>query len=153
MARLKSRVLVITILCGLLFFFCTDATRSAVGKETAKEADPYAGEVVRHKNRVAVSKAFVNAVQKNNAVVLSRAAVRQHLGKDGRVDAVELVQIDRGSSVAKMGFRSGDRIKSVNGIPLCEVEARRYEIETSNRWELLLYRHGKPRRIVIEVRE
>lgn len=139
--------------CGLVFCFCANATGSTVAKDTAKGVDPYAREVVRGKNRITVSKAFVDAVKKNHAVVLSRAAVRQRPDENGRVEAIELVQIDRGSSVAKMGFRPGDRIKSVNGMPVGELEAKRLEIEMANRWELTILRQGKPLRMVIEVRK
>lgn len=149
MTLLKGRTPTIAVLCALIFCFTIDATRSVAGKEPIKETDLYAKEVVRHKSRVTVSKAFVNAVRKNNAIVLSKAAVRQRVGKGGGLEAWELVEIDKGSSIEKMGFKSGDRIKSVNGIPVGELADRRSEIETSSSWELLVYRHGKPRKMLI----
>lgn len=153
LAQSECRKLAIAILCSLLFCFCSLTARPAAGNENVKQADPYAGEVVRLKNRVALSKGFVDAVRKNNAVVLSRIAVRQRLDRNGRVEAIELVQVDKDSAVAKMGFRPGDRIKGVNGIPVRELEAKQAEIESAKRWELAIIRQGKPRRIAIEVKD
>lgn len=149
----RVECLVFAMLCILIPTHAGAFNHKATSKQTAKQADPYLKEIARSKNKVTISREFVDAVRKNDAVVLSRAAVRQRLDKNGRVEAVELVQIDKGSSVAKMGFEPGDRIKSVNGIPLRELEARRSEIDTANRWELTIVRQGKLRRIVIEVRD
>jgi predicted metalloprotease with PDZ domain len=141
------------MVAGLLLIYTGAFTRPVVAKESSKQADPYVKEIIRQKNGVTVAGAFVDAVKKNNAIVLSRVALRQRLDKDGRLEGCELVQVDKGSSVAKMGFRSGDRLTSVNGIPVRELETKRAELEASSRWELVVLRQGKLRKIVIQVRE
>lgn len=134
--------------------WCSGACSLQVSaKEPAKEIDPYAKEITRHGNVVTVSNAFVDSVRRNSTLVLSRVAIRQRVDKNGRPEACELVEIDKGSSVARMGFKSGDRVTRVNGIPIRDLEGRRSELEGSRRWELVILRQGKPRRIVVEVRE
>lgn len=154
MVRWEAKRLLFVIVAGLLSIYTGAVSQPAVAKETAKlVADPYAKEITRQKNKIIVSRAFVNAVKKNNAIVLSKVAVRQRTDKVGRAAAWELVQVDKGSSVARMGFTPGDRLTSVNGIPVGEFESKRAELEASTRWELVVYRQGKPRMMTIEVRE
>jgi hypothetical protein len=153
LVRWEVKCLLLVAFAGLFLSFSEGVSQPVIAKETVKPADKYSKEIVRSKNKVTVSRVFVDTVEKNDAIVLSSVAVRQRVDKHGRLEAWELVEIDRGSLVAKMGFRPGDRVTSVNGIPVRALETRRTELAMSSRWELLVYRHGKPRRVVIEVRE
>lgn len=153
MVRWEVKWLLFVAIAGLFLSFSGGVSQPVIAKETVKPADKYSKEIVRNKNKVTVSRVFVDTVEKNNAIVLSNVAVRQRIDKNGKLEAWELVEIDRGSLVAKMGFRAGDRVTSVNGIPVRALETKRTELATSSRWELLVYRYGKPWRMVIEVRD
>jgi hypothetical protein len=144
------------IVCGFLLCQGSAASQPETTKEgvgARQSADLFNREIIPRKNRVLVSRTFVEAVIDNKAILLSTVALRQHTGRNGRVDSLELVQVDKGSPVAKMGFKSGDHLCKVNGIAVGDLDDKRAELEASNRWELMVLRQGKHRRIVIEVRE
>lgn len=149
----KRRRLRIVIVCGLLLGFAGAVNEAIAAKEVVTQTDPYSNEVTMNKDKVTISKGFLRAIKKDNAIILSKVAVRQRRGRDGRLDAWELVEIEKGSVVAKMGFRSGDRLKSINGIPVSEFEAKRTYLEASRRWEFSIYRRKRPQNVIVEVRD
>lgn len=150
MVQSRQEQLHLVIVVGLLVGL-TLVSQPVMAKENPQKVD--ARGVVRIHDRVTVSKAFVDAVKKNNALMFSQIAVRGRAGKDGRLETWELVEVDGKSPVAKMGFRRGDRIASVNGIPARELEGRRTELETLSQWDLLIHRRGKLRRMRIEMKD
>jgi type II secretory pathway component PulC len=132
-----------------------DPAKQAPKRDAAKNrtiADPYAKEVSRRGNTIIVSKAFAEAVKKDNALVLSKVAIKQRVDENGKVIAYELIQIDRGSVVEKMGLKTGDRLTAVNGIPAKDLLEHRKPLEQGNRFVVDMIRKGKPLKLAAEIR-
>ncbi len=81
------------------------------------KADRYAREITRRSGVVVVSKALAEDVKRDVDIVLSAVTIKAHAGRDGRIAAYEVVQIDRGSIPERLGFRPNDLISEVNGVP------------------------------------
>lgn len=134
--------------------------RSSCAVETGAEAapaarsgiDPYAREVTRKGNSVFVSKKLAEATRKDEKIVLSKVAVRTRVDAEGDLRAYELVQIDRGSVVEKMGLKPGDQVVKVNGIPVRDLEEKRRSLEGLSRFDVTVLRKGKPVKLRVEVR-
>jgi type II secretory pathway component PulC len=127
-------------------------SKKAVSTRSRTPSDPNLKEVTRKGNVVFVSKHFSDLVKTNKAVVLSRVAVKQRVDESGKVVAYEMVQIDRKSVVEKMGFRPGDLLKSVNGVPAVDLVANQQSLEQENRFEVVVLRKGKSVKMVFEIR-
>ncbi len=129
---------------------------SAAGKQGAKPAaaaqDPYAKEVTKRGNTVLVSRVFAAAVKKDNTVLLSKVAVKARVDNAGQLTGYQLVQIDRGSSVSKMGFKPGDVVTAVNGIPAREFEPNRRSLESATKFDVNFMRKGTARKLNVEIR-
>ncbi len=126
-------------------------TTGATGK-TQKVADPYAKEITKQGKIIVVSKKFVDLAKEDHAIVLSKVAVKQRVDENGKVSAYQLVQVDRGSSVEKMGFKAGDLLVSVNGIPARELTASQKKLEQETQFEAIVLRKGKKVKFLFEVR-
>jgi hypothetical protein len=132
-----------------------DPAKQAPKRDAARGrtiVDPYTKEVTRRGNTIIVSKSFAEAVKKDNAVVLSKVAIKQRVDEKGKVIAYELVQIDRGSVVEKMGLKTGDRLTAVNGIPAKDLLEHRKPLEQGTRFLIDVMRKGKPVKLVAEIR-
>jgi membrane-associated protease RseP (regulator of RpoE activity) len=117
------------------------------------KADRYAREITRRSGVAVVSKALVEDIKKDVSIVLSTVAIRAHAGKDGRIAAYELVQIDRGSIPEKLGFRPGDVISEVNGVPARDFISSRQSLESARQFRVTILRKGKPTTLVVEIRQ
>jgi type II secretory pathway component PulC len=130
--------------------------RATAGRETGKPApkahDPYAKDVTKRGNTVVVSRKFAAAARKDNSVLLSTVAVRARTDKAGRLAGYQLVTIDQGSSVSKMGFKPGDVVTAINGIPAREFEANRPSLESATRFDVDFTRKGTARKLSVEIR-
>lgn len=156
-SRAASATALATSLCAfVLLFFHGNARateraefdRSSCSVESGTPAaakndtDPYAREVTRKGNRVVVSRKLAEAARQNERIVLSRVAVKTRLDANGQLRSYELVQIDKGSVVDKMGLKPGDQITSVNSIPVRDLEQKRQILEKSDRFEVTIRRKG-----------
>jgi type II secretory pathway component PulC len=115
-------------------------------------ADPYAREVTRIGSRVVVSRGLADATKQNNRIILSKVAVKSRLDREGKLRAYELVQVDKGSVVQKMGFLPGDQLVSVNGIPVRDLDEKGEDLKTADRFEVSVLRKGKIRKVMVEIR-
>ena len=127
-------------------------SRSASVAKEAKPVDPYAKAVTRRGSVVVVSKDYANLVRKDNALILSHVTVRQRVDSSGKVTSYEAVEVDKGSSLAKIGIHEGDQLVAVNGIPAKDLTANRQSLGEKNRFQMDLRRKGRPVRLIIEVR-
>lgn len=157
MHKLRKLPLLLVIVWGWLITVSALAAVPAAygesGKKTVrKAADPYARELTRKGDTVIISKQFVDLVKKNNAIILSKITVRQRLDESGTIAGYELVEVERGSVVEKMGFKPGDRVLSVNGIPVRDLEANLESLETAGRHVVTILRKGRARNLVFEIR-
>jgi hypothetical protein len=128
--------------------------QAQAGAESAAPAgvDPYAREVTRRGNFVLVSKKLADAARRDNLIVLSNVAIRGRLDRRGELQAYELVQIDKGSVVEKMGFRPGDLLTSVNAIPARRFYAERQTIEGAKSLHVIIKRKGKTMKMTVEIK-
>ncbi|MGD0232509.1 MAG: hypothetical protein ABSC19_19515 [Syntrophorhabdales bacterium] len=116
------------------------------------EIDRYVKAITRRGNHVRVPKELANEVKKDNLLVLSKVAVRTRLDEGGRLEAYELVQIDRGGIPERLGFRPKDLITGVNGIPARDIMAKEASLESASRFDVRIVRKGKARRLIVEIR-
>ena len=114
--------------------------------------DPYAREVTRRGNFILVSKKLADAAKRDNLIVLSKVAIKGRLDRRGEIQAYELVQIDKGSVVEKMGFRPGDLLTSVNAIPARRFYAERQSLEGANSLQVIIKRKGKTMKMTVEIK-
>jgi type II secretory pathway component PulC len=128
-----------------------ESPKKAAVSAAQKSVDPYAKEVTKKGKSVVVTKDFADLVRKNNAVVLSKVAVKQKVDESGKVTAYQLVQIDRGSSVDRMGFKAGDLVTAVNGVPARDLVGNQKTLEQEKRFDVELIRKGKPMKITVEI--
>lgn len=133
------------------------AGQSRAGKQTGKPAtataqDPSAKEVTKRGNTVLVSREFANAVKKDNGVLLSKAAVRARADKAGQLTGYQLVTIDRGSAISRMGFKPGDVITAINGIPARELEANRSCLQSATKYDVDFVRKDSQRKLNVEIK-
>jgi S1-C subfamily serine protease len=117
------------------------------------KADRYAREITRRSGVVVVSKALAEDVKRDVDIVLSAVTIKAHVGRDGRIAAYEVVQIDRGSIPEKLGFRPNDLISEVNGVPARDFIASRRSLGSARRFRVTIFRKGKPRTLVVEIRQ
>ncbi len=131
-------------------------SQAPAGKGTAKPAaaaqDPYAREVTKRGNTVLVSREFAAAVKKDNSVLLAKVAVKARADKAGQLTGYQLVTIDRGSAIGKMGFKPGDVVTAVNGIPARAFEANRPSLQSATKFDVDFLRKDKPRKLNVEIR-
>jgi S1-C subfamily serine protease len=109
-------------------------------------------EITREGTLVVVSKYFAEAVKKDNSVVLSTVAVKSRVDRNGRLQGFQLFQIDKGSPVEKMGFKTKDILTGVNGIPARDIEANRKSLENEQRFEVTILRNGGEKKVRIVIR-
>jgi type II secretory pathway component PulC len=128
------------------------ARKAAPAGVAAKSPDPYAKEVTKRGNVVIVSKSLADLVRKDNAIVLSHMTVRQRVDGSGKVASYEAVEVDKGSSVAKMGIQTGDQLVAVNGIPANDLTANKQSLEGKNRFQVDIRRKGRPVKLIFEIR-
>lgn len=114
--------------------------------------DQWVRDVKRSGNRVVVTKKLADAAKKDDKIVLSKVAVRSRLDAEGELRSYELVQVDKGSVVEKMGLRPGDQLVAVNGIPVRNLEEKRKGLEGSNRFSITIMRKGKPVKLNVEIK-
>jgi type II secretory pathway component PulC len=131
---------------------CAVETKAQDAPAVKTGADPYAQEVTRKGNRVTISRKLVDATKQDNKIVLSKVAVKSRVDEKGDLRAYELVQIDRGSVVEKVGLKPGDQIVKVNGIPARNLEESRQSLEGSNRFDVTVLRKGKIVKLNVQVR-
>jgi predicted metalloprotease with PDZ domain len=110
------------------------------------------GEIQKKGNVALVSKKFADEVKKNNDIILTQMALKSRFSKEGRLNGIQLVQIDRGGAVEKAGFMARDTIVAINGIEPHEWEPRRASIEQSTKFDVTILRQGKQRILKIEIR-
>ncbi len=131
-------------------------TQSTAGKQTGKAPaatqDPSAKEVTKRGSTVLVSREFATAVKKDNGVLLSKAAVRARADKAGQLAGYQLVTIDRGCAISKMGFKPGDVITAINGIPAREFENNRQCLQSATKYDVDFLRKDSPRRLNVEIK-
>jgi len=132
------------------------AASGTASKEPAPSGLPAperrAAGVVKKGNLVLISKEFANEVRQNNAILLSKVAIKARLDKNGSLRGYEAVQIDKESVVEGMGFRPHDLVISVNGIPARDLEASRESLESVDRFDVTLLRKGKTIRLRFQIR-
>ncbi len=121
------------------------------GLRSAREADR-SKEITRLGRVVIVSQALANDIKSDNRIVLSKVAVKTRVGKDGRIEGYELVEVDRGSIPEKLGFRPKDLISEVNGMPARDCIANRAVLESAGRFHVTILRKGRARKLVVEIR-
>lgn len=92
-------------------------------------------------------------MRKDNEIVLSSVAIKTRVDKNGNLAGYELFEIDKGSIPEKVGFRSGDRVIAVNGIPARNLEKSQAALQAAGRFEITIIRKGKTRKIFVEIRE
>ncbi|OPY69400.1 MAG: hypothetical protein A4E57_01201 [Syntrophorhabdaceae bacterium PtaU1.Bin034] len=125
------------------------ASRESAGR---KGVDPYTKEVKKKRgNVVVVSRRFSDEVKKNNQIILSKVAVKSRLDKNGQLEAYQLVVIDKGSVVDKIGLKPKDLITSVNGVPVKDLNANREVLEMADHFDITVVRKGKAKKFVIEI--
>jgi C-terminal processing protease CtpA/Prc len=115
------------------------------------EADPYAREVTRKGNRIVVSRKLADEARQNERIVLSRVAVKTRLDDKGELRSYELVQIDKGSAVDKMGLKPGDQITRVNSIPVRDLEQKRSVLEKTDQFEVTIFRKAKFTKLYVRI--
>ena len=125
--------------------------KQASAAKTQKTVDPYAKEITRKGKIVLVTKKFVDQVKAEHAIVLSKVAIKQRVDENGKVSAYQLVEVDRGSSVEKMGFKAGDLLLSVNGIPARDLKETQKNLEQESKFEVVVMRKGKKIKMFFEV--
>ena len=108
--------------------------------------------VVKKGNLVVISKEFAGEVRENNAILLSKVAIKARLDKNGSLRGYEAVQIDKQSVVEGMGFKPHDLVVSVNGIPARDLESSRESLESADRFDITLLRKGKTIKLRFQVR-
>jgi membrane-associated protease RseP (regulator of RpoE activity) len=121
----------------------------------AQKPDPsyYTRQIARRGKTVIVAPGLADEVKKDNQIVLSSVAVKTRVDKNGNLAGYELFEIDKGSIPEKIGFRSGDRIIAVNGIPARNLEKNQAALQSAGRFEVTILRKGKARKIFVEIRE
>jgi S1-C subfamily serine protease len=124
----------------------------ALGTADGQAADKQQKEIIREGNRVVLSRQFADEVKKSSDIVLSKVAVRARLDKEGILSGYQLVQIDRGSVVELMGFRAGDIITKVNGVPARDFEGKRASLESATKFGVAVARKGKHLSLRFEIR-
>jgi hypothetical protein len=70
---------------------------------SAFPAERQVKDIVKKGNVIIISKQFAEAVEKNSDLVLFHITVKSRFDKEGHLDGIQLVQIDRGSAVEKVG--------------------------------------------------
>jgi type II secretory pathway component PulC len=121
------------------------------GKPVARAQDPYAKEVTKRGNIVLVSREFAAAVKKDSSVLLSTVAIKARVDKAGQLTGYRLVAIDRDSAVSRMGFKAGDVVTAVNGIPARRFEPNRPSLESAGRFDVDFIRKKEQRRLNVEI--
>jgi len=129
------------------------AKQVATSGGTKQKADSYARQITRRGKTIVVSRALADDVKKDNQIVLSTVAIKTRLDKNGDLAGYELVQVDKGSIPENVGFRPGDRIIAVNGIPARAFAANEGSLRSASRFEVTLLRKGRTRRMVLEIRD
>jgi type II secretory pathway component PulC len=109
-------------------------------------------DIVRRGDLITISRQFVDEVSKDNGIVLSKVAIKVRVDANGKLAGYQLVQIDRGSAVERMGFKPRDILIGVNGIPARELESRRPSLETADRLDLTVLRGGKEKKMRVEIK-
>jgi len=109
-------------------------------------------DITRKGSLVFVSRAFADAVKKDNTIVLSTVAVKSQVDQKGQLRGFQLFQIDRGSPVTRMGFKAKDVVVGVNGIPARALEANRQSLEKEHDFGVAILRDGKEKKIRILIR-
>ncbi len=131
---------------------CASEAQAQPAPSEKKGADAYARDVTKHGKQVIIAKELGDAVRQDNRIVLSNVAVKSRLDKEGELRAYELVQVDKGSIVAKMGFKPGDLLTGINGIRAHDLYDRRQSLEKSNRFTVTIIRKGKPEKVIVEIK-
>lgn len=126
------------------------ATRNHPPDQKAFEVQ--SNDITRKGSLVLVSRAFADAVKKDNTAVLSTIAVKSQVDQKGQLRGFQLFQIDRGSPVTRMGFKAKDVVVGVNGIPVRELEANRQSLEKEHDFNVAILRNGKEKKIRILIR-
>jgi hypothetical protein len=68
-----------------------------------------------------VSKEEQQYLRRNYQRLVSEVVAVPHVGKNGKVDGIELKQIEKTSIVYKRGFQDRDVVKSINGEPVTDM--------------------------------
>lgn len=90
-----------------------------VGEARASGDEPFVAQAKKVSDVLwHVSTDEVRYVGENYNRILREVGFRPHKGADGKLDGVELTDVDQKSLVAKRGFESRDVIKSVNDEPV-----------------------------------
>ncbi len=126
-----------------------DAVRPA--RETGKQG-PSAKEITRHGSVVIISRTLASDIRSDSGILLSKVAVKTRVGKDGRIEGYELVEVDRGSIPDKLGFKPKDFISEANGIPARDFIENRAVLESARRFQVIILRKGRSRKLVVEIR-
>jgi S1-C subfamily serine protease len=108
--------------------------------------------VARKGRLVVISKEFAQEVREDNAILLSKVAIKARLDKNGSLRGYEAVQIDAGSVVERMGFRPHDVVIGVNAISVRDLEASRESLESADRFDIIVIRKGKTIKLRFEIR-
>jgi membrane-associated protease RseP (regulator of RpoE activity) len=109
-------------------------------------------DIIRLGNNVTISRQFADEVKKSNDIVLSTVAVKARVDKAGALTGYQLVQIDKGSPVERMGLKAGDVITKINGIPAKEFEAKRPILEAASKFDVTIVRKSKQLKMKFDIR-
>jgi type II secretory pathway component PulC len=109
-------------------------------------------DILRKGNAVIVSKQFAEEVKRNNDLILSHIVVKSRFDKDGHLEGIELVQIDRGSAIEKIGFMTRDIVVAINGVLPHGWDAQRTTIEQSDQLDVTILRQGKQKILRLEIK-
>jgi type II secretory pathway component PulC len=94
-------------------------------------------------------------IVKNQAKIRSEARLAPHFDKNGKADGVEVRGAAQGTLVQKRGFRKGDIVKKVNGIPvtgLDSVESLTRKFRNARQITVTFERQGVEKTITYTVR-
>lgn len=119
---------------------------------SSRTGDGYAKRVFRRGSLVVISRQFANEVREDNSILLSKVAIKVRLNANGDLRGYEAVQVDKGSVVEQMGFRSHDLLTSVNAIPAGDLNTNRESLESADRFDVTIIRRGKTMKLRIEIR-
>jgi hypothetical protein len=109
-------------------------------------------EIIVQGNNVAISRQFADEARKSNDIILSTVAIKARVDKAGVLTGYQLVQIDKGSPVERMGLKAGDVVTTINDVPAKEFETKRQTLDAASKFDVTIIRKSKQLRMKFEIR-
>ncbi len=112
-------------------------------------------EVRREGNKVIVSKSLADKIRADNNLILSSIAVKGSVDSQGNPNGFQVVQVDKGSLAEKIGVRSKDILKEVNGVRILTADDvnRAYEqFKNDTKFKVKVMRRGVLKTLLYEIR-